>query len=105
MASVTLSVGGRRYDLHCREGEQARLQELAAIVDAHAADAARMLGPTNEPRQLLMAALLLADELAEARATREPGDDPTEGLADALDTLAARVETLAERLEQEASAP
>lgn len=99
MASVTLMVGGRRYELACRDGEEAHLQSLAVLVDAKAADAARALGPTNEARQLLFAALLLADDLADAREA-PAADDPTEGLAEALETLAARVEKIAETLEK-----
>ena len=104
MASVTLTVSGRRYELACRDGEEKHLQSLAALVDARAADAARALGPTNEARQLLFAALLLADDLAEARRAPD-AEDPTEGLAEALETLAARVEKMAETLEKDTDAP
>lgn len=97
MAQVTLRVGGRRYDLACRDGDEAHLEALATAVDARVADAGRALGTTNEGRQLLMAALLLADDLAELRAGAP--DDPTEGLAEALETLAGRLESLAARLE------
>jgi cell division protein ZapA len=97
MAQVTLSVGGRRYELACRDGEEARLEELAAMVDAKASDAARAVGSANEPRQLLLAALLLADELSEVRAGAP--DPERAATATALATLAERVEALAERLE------
>ena len=103
MASVELRVGGRRYELACRDGEEAHLQRLAAIIDAKATDAGRGLGTTNEARQLLMAALLLADDLVEARATG--GGESTDGLAEALETLAARVETLTDALEKSGGTP
>lgn len=103
MAEAVLSVGGRRYTLNCREGDQPRLEALAAMVDAKAEDAARSLGGLNEPRQLLLASLLLADELAEARSATAaaPGAD----LARAVDAIAARLETLADRLENGAASP
>lgn len=108
MALVALSVGGRRYELHCRDGEEAHLERLAAEVDGKMASAGRALGTTNEARQLLLAALLLADDLLARPATPPsdtsapplPAEDATEGLAEALDLLAARVEKLAETLEQ-----
>jgi cell division protein ZapA len=103
MAQVTLNVGGRRYELACRDGEERRLEMLAGMVDAKAADAERAVGNANEPRQLLLAALLLADELSEMRAgTPDPERDIT---IKALATLAERVELLAERLESGDGAP
>lgn len=101
MASVTLRIGGRRYELACRDGEEAHLERLAAIVDAKAVAAGRGLGTTNEARQLLLIALLLADDLVE---TRRGSGESTDGLAEALVTLAARIETLAETLEKDAAA-
>lgn len=106
MALVTLVVGGRRYELACRDGEEAHLQRLAALVDARIGQTGRSLGATNEARQLLLAALVLADDLIERDARPAPplADDPTEGLAEALDTLATRVEKLADALEMSAEA-
>ncbi len=51
----------------CRDGGEARLQELGRLVDARAADVIRAIGQGDEARELLMTALLLADELDEAR--------------------------------------
>lgn len=103
MAIVTLAIGGRRYDLACRDGEEDRLRRLAAMVDAKAADAGRAVGEANEARQLVMAALLLADDLAELR-DREP-DRQTEVVARTIDLLARRLETLAARLENDGGMP
>jgi cell division protein ZapA len=98
MAQVLLQIGGRRYDLACRDGEQARLEALAAVVDAKAQQAAQAVGGVNEARQLMLAALLLADELEEARAGRPVTSDPD--LAAALEAIADRIEMLAARLEK-----
>ena len=103
MAQVTLTVGGRRYDLACRDGEENRLRMLAEMVDAKAIDAGRAVGEANQARQLLLAALLLADELSDMRSL---SPDPMEArLAQSLGALAERVESLAERLERSAPAP
>ena len=100
MAIVTLAIGGRRYDLACRDGEEARLQRLAALVDEKARDAARAVGDANETRQLVMAALLLADDLAELRDAAP--DAEIDVIARTIDLLARRLETFAARLENEA---
>lgn len=98
MAQVTLTIGGRRYDLACRDGEEPRLIELAALVDRKAHDAGQVVGTTNENRQLLLASLLLADELSDLRSG---APDPADAaLARSIDLLAERIEILAERLEK-----
>ncbi len=97
MGQVTLSVGGRRYDLACRDGEEERLHALAALVDRKAQDAGQVVGSANEVRQLLLASLLLADELSDARAGTITSADPS--LAPTIARLAERIEILAERLE------
>jgi len=102
MGEVTIEVAGRRYDLACRDGEEPQLQRLAMLVDEKAEQARGSVGSnTNETRLLLLAALLLADELNDLRkGPRVPlPPDTDSALADAVEQLAARVETLAEHLE------
>ena len=97
MAQVRLNVGGRAYDLACRDGEEPRLEMLAQMLDSKARDAEQVVGSANEGRQLLLAGLLLADELSDLRAgAPDPGKA---ALARTLDQLAARIESLSERLE------
>ncbi|HWI85960.1 MAG TPA: cell division protein ZapA [Sphingomonas sp.] len=103
MGQVKLSVAGRAYDLACRDGEEPRLQMLATMLDAKARDAGELVGSTNESRQLLLAGLLLADELSDLRAgAPDPGKA---ALARTLDQLAEWIETIAERLEQTPQTP
>jgi cell division protein ZapA len=102
MASVDVEIAARRYSVSCRDGEEAHLHEVAAIVDRKAQDAGTALGSLSEVRQLLFASLLLADEVKEHRAGRPiPPDDDGGRIADALERLAERVEALAQRLESE----
>lgn len=63
MAKITLDVGGRNYDMHCRDGEEDHLRGLAAVIDSKCTQASDALGVMSEARQLLTAALLIADEL------------------------------------------
>ncbi len=106
MASVEVEIAARKYSVACRDGEEAHLRSVAAIVDAKAQDAAAALGSLSEARQLLFASLLLADELKEHRSGQPPAApaeiDPA--VADALERLAGRVESLAEQLERSAEA-
>lgn len=105
MATVDIEIASRRYSVACREGEQDRIQSVAAIVDRKAREVGQALGSLSEARQLLFASLLLADEIKE-RATggspssSEPADDPL--IVSALERLAERVELLAEKLENKA---
>lgn len=71
MADVKLTIAGRPYDVHCADGEEAHLTHLASLVDAKA----RGIQGGTEVRQLLFAALMLADETDEAQnkaGTTEP---------------------------------
>lgn len=72
MADVKLSVAGRSYDVHCADGQEAQLLHLASVVDAKARD---VQGGT-EVRQLLFAALMLADEMGET--ARNPSGDSSQ---------------------------
>jgi cell division protein ZapA len=103
MASVEVEIASRRYAVACRDGEEEHLRTVAAIVDRKAQDAGTALGSLSEVRQLLFAALLLADEVKEHRAGNPVAPDDDSGrLADALERLAGRVEALAQRLESAA---
>jgi cell division protein ZapA len=102
MASVELEVGGRKYTLACRDGEETHLRSVAAMVDRKIREATSALGSLAESRQLLLASLLLADELKEQRSANAAPDAPppvSTSVADLLEDLAARVEMLADRLE------
>lgn len=107
MAETSITIGSRSYAMHCRDGEEQHLARLAAMVDEKAS-AARSASPgLTEVRQLLFAAILLADELHDERgkpagaapvnpaASPAPVRDPA-----AEDALSARIGALAQRLEQ-----
>ena len=104
MASIDIEIAGRKYDVACRDGEEEHLRSVAALVDRRAHDAVAALGNLTETRQLLFAALLIADDLKEVRAGNDIPDPaplpPDPAVADALERLAAHVENLADRLER-----
>jgi cell division protein ZapA len=99
MAQVTIEVGGRAYDLSCRDGEEERLRLLGRLVDAKAADVARAIGKASEARELLLTALLLADELDEARGHSARGRIEDAQRVSAIERCAEKLEMLADRLE------
>jgi cell division protein ZapA len=106
MAAIEVEIAARRYSVACRDGEEEHLRSVAAIVDGKAQDAATALGSLSEARQLLFAALLLADEVKDHRSGQPPVPraEPDPAVAEALERLAGRVEALAERLERSARA-
>jgi len=100
MADVELQIGGRAYTIACRDGGEDHLRTIARHVDRKAAEARAAVGDATEARQLLFAALLLADELAEAPAAPTTASAPDPALAKSLAQLAARVEAVADALDK-----
>ena len=99
MAEVELTIAGRPYKVACRNGEEDTLRAAGALVDAKCREALAGLGTLSESRQLLFAALLLADQLVDGREVEIPtGPDPE--LVDRTQRIAERLETLADALER-----
>ena len=101
MTNVKLTIGGRVFTVACAEGEEDHVSALGTMIDGKISDA-QDVATLSEPRLLLYAALLLADELHEARqATPPPPPAPalSRDAAKRLEAIAARVENLASRLE------
>jgi cell division protein ZapA len=95
MAEVTLTIGGRRHAVACRDGEEAQVERLGAMIEARWADAERAAGGINTERAMLFVALMLADDLDEAQrggATSGSGPSLPPGLADRLERIAAALE-------------
>ena len=67
MALVNVMISGRAYTIACDDGEEEHLRELGALVDAKAREVQETVGQVGDQRLLLMAALLMADELFDAR--------------------------------------
>lgn len=105
MPMVEITVAKRRYQVQCDEGQEARLKRLAAYLDGKASELARQSPQLGEARLLLLAALLVADELFDAydeiqQLRGRLGQEAREGEADAAKAL----ERVAERLDELARA-
>lgn len=106
MSDVKLAVGGRNYNVSCADGQEDHVQRLAGIIDGKLGSMGANLS-SNEAKNLLFAALLVADELDEAKRAAEPPAAPefdTERLAGQLERMAAALENAASTLEGEGPA-
>jgi cell division protein ZapA len=103
MATVTVEINGRPYAVGCADGQEDRVRTLAGQFDGHVRQVAGEVGHVGDIRLFLMAGLLLADELHEARANggaapAAPEPASTDGVAEALNAVAARLEKIAQGL-------
>lgn len=97
MSNISLQIGGRSYSVACAAGEEDHVARLGRLIDAKVQ---AMGGGHTEVRQLLFAALILADELHEARQGIVPAPPPAapdhsvalEAIADRLEKCAAALE-------------
>ncbi len=71
METVEVTIGGRRFRLQCGPGEGGRVQQLARLIDGCAAGLIQGQQGLGEEKLLLLASLVLADRLEEARAERD----------------------------------
>jgi cell division protein ZapA len=97
MGRVILQIGDQEYPVACRDGEESRLEMLGAMLAERFPDAQKAAGNAGTVREMLLTALMLADDLADAKtAAVQPRsvDDAT------LERLAERLEALAIALEE-----
>jgi cell division protein ZapA len=99
MAEIELSIAGRSYRVACRTGEEDTLRAAAALVDGKSREAIAGLGTLTESRQMLFAALLLADQLLDGNSAT-PAAQPDLALLGRISSLGERLESLAETLEK-----
>ena len=111
MPKVDISINGRLYAVACDDGQEGRVRELAGMVDSRVK---QLTGPgpvggVGETQILVLAGLMLADELSETKAVLdgkgpaahpapENGGDDEELLIAAVDHLTERVAVIADRL-------
>mgnify|MGYP002642357131 CR=1 FL=1 len=123
MGQVDISINGRNYQVACDDGQEQHLGELGEVVNEKVAALAASAGQIGESRLLLMASLLIADDLADSlrklkdvevsgadavQVEPAPAPVPTpaapaydeEALCRGLEMAAQRMESIAEMLEQ-----
>ena len=94
MPEVSVQIANRDYELACGEGEEERVQELAAYVDEKIVELRRQLPGTPEVKLLVFAALILADESREARGIAKAAESARASATDSAETLATALEDL-----------
>jgi len=65
MAQVTIRINGYAYTIGCQDGEEAHLEAMAGEVERRIETIKTTAGPSGEARMLVMASLLMADDLYE----------------------------------------
>jgi cell division protein ZapA len=115
MAQISVTVNGRGYMVACDDGEEAHLEDLARYLDKRVQDLAGQVGQVGDTRLLLLAGLLVADELSEMlakvdelsselerlKAGRQPVEKAQKAeviAAEALEAAARRIDDIARRM-------
>lgn len=115
MPQIQVTIAGRSYRMACGEGEEAHLEGLAAAFDGRIQELRTSFGEIGDMRLHVMAALMVADELAEmarrigalegevtairavAAASAERSEAAERRAAEAIERTAQRVERIAGR--------
>lgn len=104
MPEVDVVINGRDYRIACEAGQEARLGELARQVDDRIRGLVSTLGNVGDDRLLVMASLLIADDLADASAALSAEGAQAEArdavVAEEIEAFARRVEGVADALER-----
>lgn len=114
MAQVEITINKRPYQVACDDGQEEHLQQLGIFLDRKVEELVSSVGQVGDARLLVMAALLISDELAdayaelddassagadEAGAARAAAREAEGRAAAAIEALAERIEGIAARLE------
>lgn len=110
MARIDITLAGRAYPIACDDGQEERVFEIARYLDGKLAEIRGQVASASDTHMLVMVALLVVDELFDAReelavwtgAAQESADGSGAGAvaAEVVARLTQRVEALAARLEQ-----
>ena len=108
MAQVDVAINGKSYRIACDDGQEDHLLQLAAFVDQRIQKLVASVGQVGDARLLVMASLLISDELSETFSNLNSADDngavdaaaeAEQALAQTTEALAQRIELIAEKLE------
>jgi len=110
MAQVTVKINGYAYTVSCDDGQEPHLLSMARQVEQRIEGIKSVGGPSGEARLLVLAALLMTDELhdmqIEVAALRAAASDagpaarPDPKTGRRLSRLAAKAEDIATTLDQ-----
>lgn len=90
MAHVSVNIAGRTFRMACEDGEEERLSGLAQKIDLKIAEMRAAFGEIGDNRLTVMAAITVADELAEAERVNAALRDQIAALERARDDALAQ---------------
>jgi cell division protein ZapA len=90
MSQVTVSINGRQFRMACEDGQESHLLRLAQDLDQRIERLRASFGEIGDTRLTVMAALTVADELAEANSKLRRLDEELAALQDARTASAER---------------
>lgn len=67
MAEISLTIHGQSYGMACDDGQEERVRALGQYVDQRLREIASVGAATNEAHLLVLASLMLTDEIFEMR--------------------------------------
>ena len=111
MPQVTVTINGRQFRMACEDGQESHLLRLAQDLDQRIEKLRTTFGEIGDTRLTVMAALTVADELADATGKLHRLEEELASLQDARAAAAERAEatqaavasalnSAAERIEQ-----
>jgi cell division protein ZapA len=111
MGEVSVTLNGRAYRLECGAGDEPHLIELAEYLGSHVDTMRQKFGQVGDDRLILMASLVVADELWELRrqiqetkvvvAEANRGKSAADQTVKAMQVeITARVSAVADRLDR-----
>jgi len=111
MGQVVINVNSRSFTMECADGEEEHLQELAKLLDTQVKEIKAGVGEVGDIRLLVMAGLIIADQLSEAldrvevlsgeiTGAHKTGSEAIEQSRKAEADAADRIVAAAKRLEQ-----
>jgi len=100
MAQVNITIGGRVYRMACDDGQEEHLQRLAHDLDHRLEKLREAFGEVGDTRLIVMAAIMVADELSEARRRARALEQEMDGVQETRLAAADRLE-IAERASAE----
>lgn len=92
MAQVNVTINGRQYRMGCEDGQEEHVIQLAEAIDSRIEALRGAHGEIGDQRLTVMAALTVADELAESAQRIRKLEEEIAALQDARDAAAERAE-------------
>jgi cell division protein ZapA len=100
MAQVAVTIAGRTYRIACGDGEERHLEGLAAFYDGKIEEMRRSFGEIGDMRLHVMAAITIADEMAETQRRIAALEAELAGLRDLASAGDQRIEAIEARFAQ-----